>query len=290
MFMRNRTVFFDRTLSRRRLVLGGATFAGGLALPVRLAAAQATPASGGAPEVRFTVTKDAVTAPAAVASGINHVFVENKTGQDQLHMLTLQLPKGVMKDDVAKMQSQQDAPVPDWWLKATMVGNPDWPPAGGVSEGYIDYPAGTYAIMNIFGSQWTTFSVTTAAANVTPPPSGVEVITQDMSFRGLDDGVAAGRALWKVTNGDPVAHEMAFMQVPGATTTVDEIVTALMKGDTPPGYKMMPGGTGILTPGVSMWLYVDLTPGDYAAVCFAPDGWNGPPHALMGMIKVFSVK
>lgn len=281
----------DRPFSRRRFALGGAALAGGLLLPRGAAAAvQTTPAT----EVKFTVTKDALQAPTGVTSGINHVVVENQTGQDQVHLLTLLLPKGVTKDDIAKMNSQENAPVPDWWLTATMVGNPDWPAAGGRSEGYITYAQGTYAIMNIFGSQWTTFTVTKAATDPAAPAADVEVATKDMSFRGLDDGLPAGRKLLKVTNGDLVAHEMAFLHVPSATTPVDTIEEVLMKvqdpSQFPAGYKSVPGGTGILTRGESMWLYVDFSPGAHAAVCFAPDGWNGPPHAMMGMIKVFTVR
>jgi hypothetical protein len=295
MITRNGTTPIDRTISRRRLLGRSAALAGGLVLARPLfAGAHSTPAaSDTAPDVTFTVTADAIKGPAEIVSGINHVTVENQTGQDGVHSLTMQLPEGVTNDDLVKLQQSEDAPVPDWWMKATMVGNPDWPVAGGVSEGYIDYPAGNYAIMNIFGSQWTTFTVKDGATKAPEPASDIAVETKLMNFTGLDDGIAAGRHLWKVTNTDMVAHEMAFIRVPAATTTVDEIIETLMSSEDlsklPAGYASMPGGTGIITPGVSMWLSVDLPAGDYAAVCFAPDGWNGPPHALMGMIKVFSV-
>lgn len=294
MFIRNGTPSIERTFSRRQLLRSGAALTGALVL-ARPLLAVAAPAqeSTAASAVTFTVTGDTIKGPAEVVSGINHVTVENQTGQDGVHVLTMQLPKGVTKDDIAKLNEQQDAPVPDWWLQATMVGNPDWPVAGGTSEGYIDYPAGTYAIINIFGSQWTTFTVKDGGTKTSEPASDVAVETKLMNFSGLDTGTPPGRHLWKVTNTDMVAHEMAFMRVPAATTTVDEIIKTLMSSEDlsklPEGYASMPGGTGIITPGVSMWLYVDLPAGDYAAVCFAPDGWNGPPHAMMGMIRVFSV-
>lgn len=295
MFIRNGTPSIEPTYSRRRILRSGAVLTGGFILAQPLLA-KASPAqeSIAATDVTFTVTAGAIKGPAELESGINHVTVANQTGQDGVHVLTMLLPKGVSKDDIAKLNEQEDAPVPDWWLQATMVGNPDWPVAGGTSEGYIDYPAGTYAIMNIFGSQWTTFTVKDGAAKVSEPASDVAVETKLMNFSGLDDGIPAGRHLWKVTNTDMVAHEMAFLRVPAATTTVDEIIETLMNSEDlsklPAGYASMPGGTGIITPGVSMWLSVDLPAGDYAAVCFAPDGWNGPPHAMMGMIKVFTVK
>lgn len=297
----NGTVPIDRTVSRRRLLGRGAVLAGGLILsrPL-LAAAQSTPAaSTAASGVAFTVTADAITGPTEVVSGINRVTVANQTGQEgSVHVLTMQLPEGVttktLEDFFASLSPEDDAPPPDWWMKATMVGNPDWPVKDGISAGYIDYPAGNYAIINIFGSQWTTFTVKDGAAKAPEPASEVAVETKLMNFSGLDDAVPAGHHLWKVTNSDMVAHEMAFMRVPSATTSVQEVIDTLVSSQDlsklPADYATMPGGTGIITMEVSMWLYVDLPPGDYAAVCFAPDGWTGPPHALMGMIKVFSVE
>ena len=34
---------------------------------------------------------------------------------------------------------------------------------------------------------------------------------------------------------------------------------------------------------------LDLAPGTYIAVCFVPDEETGVPHALMGMVQVFTV-
>jgi hypothetical protein len=38
-----------------------------------------------------------------------------------------------------------------------------------------------------------------------------------------------------------------------------------------------------------MWLALDLQPGTYVALCFIPDEAPGAPHALLGMIQVFTV-
>ena len=42
--------------------------------------------------------------------------------------------------------------------------------------------------------------------------------------------------------------------------------------------------------GQTMWLPIDLKAGTYAAVCFVTDPSNGKPHAMEGMLKVFTVK
>jgi hypothetical protein len=36
-------------------------------------------------------------------------------------------------------------------------------------------------------------------------------------------------------------------------------------------------------------LALDLAPGTYIALCFVPDEETGVPHALMGMVQVFTV-
>ena len=44
----------------------------------------------------------------------------------------------------------------------------------------------------------------------------------------------------------------------------------------------MPGQTG--------WAHLDLTPGDYVAVCFIPSAAHeGKPHFALGMVKGFTV-
>jgi uncharacterized cupredoxin-like copper-binding protein len=44
---------------------------------------------------------------------------------------------------------------------------------------------------------------------------------------------------------------------------------------------MHPGGSASFT--------VDLTPGNYAFICFLPDAKDGKPHALHGMTKQFTI-
>jgi len=36
-------------------------------------------------------------------------------------------------------------------------------------------------------------------------------------------------------------------------------------------------------------LALDLAPGTYIALCFVPEEETGAPHALMGMVQVFTV-
>ena len=35
---------------------------------------------------------------------------------------------------------------------------------------------------------------------------------------------------------------------------------------------------------------LDLTPGEYAAICLVPDPASGTPHVHLGMVKGFSIR
>ncbi|HEX2194576.1 MAG TPA: hypothetical protein VHK63_06450, partial [Candidatus Limnocylindria bacterium] len=48
-------------------------------------------------------------------------------------------------------------------------------------------------------------------------------------------------------------------------------------------------GLGALSAGQTSWLALDLQPGTYVALCFVPDEQTGTPHALMGMVSIFTV-
>ena len=45
-----------------------------------------------------------------------------------------------------------------------------------------------------------------------------------------------------------------------------------------------------ISPGHTTWIEVDLAPGTYAVACFVPDQETQAPHALMGMVQVFTVR
>jgi hypothetical protein len=49
------------------------------------------------------------------------------------------------------------------------------------------------------------------------------------------------------------------------------------------------GGMGQLSPGLTAWTELDLAPGTYVAVCFVFDPATGMPHAVLGMVDVFTV-
>ena len=49
------------------------------------------------------------------------------------------------------------------------------------------------------------------------------------------------------------------------------------------------GGVAPMNPGLTNYLEIDLTAGDYFAICFVPDFETGAPHFALGMIMPFTV-
>jgi hypothetical protein len=94
--------------------------------------------------------------------------------------------------------------------------------------------------------------------------------------------------LLKVTVSDQT-HEFQLVRVPEGTTK-DELLQCL----TGPSCALTAqpidsGGAAAIAPGSTHWVELHLKPGTYAAWCFVPDINTGMPHALMGMITVFTV-
>lgn len=85
-------------------------------------------------------------------------------------------------------------------------------------------------------------------------------------------------------------HELQLASVP-AGTTKEQLLDCLQgKKCTLSGPPMDAGGAAGLAPGQSQWVELHLKPGTYVAWCFVPDIHTGMPHALMGMLTVFTVE
>lgn len=94
--------------------------------------------------------------------------------------------------------------------------------------------------------------------------------------------------LLKVTVADQT-HEFQLVRVP-AGTTKDELLSCLTGGACAlTAQPIDSGGASAIAPGRTHWVELHLQPGTYAAWCFVPDIETGMPHALMGMISVFTV-
>ncbi len=303
----------DMKVTRRRLLaLSGALAAGSTVIRTVPAFAQASPAASPAatpilvsltptddgysyPEVTWTVTNDAITISEPVTAGINRVLLANEGTVDE-HLFTMLLPAGTDLDKLMKSMNDPNAAMPDWASTTLIAGNPDWTLSGKSNEAFISYDPGQYVVIDPFSPRFAHFTVEgTVPADQVAPKADIEIGMIEMDFTGLEKPVPAGRHLWKLSNNGTTFHEVFFLGVP-AGATKDEILDVIKNttdaSSAPKGYSdnAAGAGSGIISKGHAGWYYLDLEAGSYAAVCFAPLNFAGPPHALMGMIRPFTVE
>ena len=92
----------------------------------------------------------------------------------------------------------------------------------------------------------------------------------------------------QVENVGPQPHEVVLARLaPGKT--IKDIKEWEMGGEKglPPVSAV--GGVSPMMANVSGQFTVELTPGDYALICFLPDGKDGKAHLMHGMVKQIKV-
>lgn len=142
--------------------------------------------------------------------------------------------------------------------------------------------------------------------------SETAVTAVDYSFQGLPATLEAGRRHFRFNNTGKELHEMLLLRKkPTTTESFDEIIALGAEDQAAAEAKVdEAGGTFAFPasapgrPADDSSVFVDLTPGEYAAVCFIPVGLTpeaaqaaeesgeepqGPPHVTQGMKVEFTV-
>jgi hypothetical protein len=92
----------------------------------------------------------------------------------------------------------------------------------------------------------------------------------------------------QVTNQGSQPHEMDMLKLMSGKTMKDALAFVQKPAGSPPFEDA--GGMGALNPGMSGWVKLNLTSGNYVALCFVPDRTTGTPHFALGMITSLSVQ
>ena len=123
------------------------------------------------------------------------------------------------------------------------------------------------------------YASTPAKANV------VHVTGEDFKF-DAPDVIPAGLTQFIFLNKGPALHHLAIVKLAGGKT-VDDLRAALANPGPPPSWVKEFGGANAAVPGEESNATLDLTPGNYALICFVDIG--GPPHFAKGMIRALRV-
>jgi plastocyanin len=270
-----------------------------------IAAQDATPAGTGSlltslgyPELQVRVTDDAIEAPSQAAAGPTLLTVENASSEDT-GVFLLAPPSGVsMADLQAAVEATPTAEeeFPDWFYDAVLTGGPSVF-AGGRGQAVINLTPGDWVVASEGDQEPAPIMVTegaspTAAAE---PSADLTVELQEYAF-SIPEEVSAGPQIWELTNIGEQPHIMFMVKTPGPIT-IDQVMQLLQLPEdatpspglpNPEEFKDI-GGLTIISSGRTAWMEFDLEPGNYVAICFIPDKETHEPHALLGMVSIFTV-
>ncbi|HEY7035745.1 MAG TPA: hypothetical protein VH482_30680 [Thermomicrobiales bacterium] len=286
----------------RAIRLAFVFFVLGTILAAAPASAQGTPklATLGYPELRITITDDAIVAPGTAVAGRTLIAYEN-TGHELRQSWLVRVPDDVSASDLAGALLSPDGTPPSWFFQGEFVGFPGAVAAGQMTYAVVDLTPGLYFVVDApFADLLTVVPPAGGAATPTAaaePAADVDVQMFEYDFR-IPATIPAGDHVVKVSNVGREAHEFVLAKSP-APITKEQVMDLIMAGDpaaTPAGggpslNDLEAGevaGFGTLSPGLTGWTELTLDPGTYVAFCFVP-GPDGTPHAAMGMVQVFTV-
>jgi hypothetical protein len=253
-------------------------------------------AAGYDPDTRVAtaIAKDfAFLAPDTVLAGWTTFRLLND-GETIHHMQIVRLDSGKTASDFLTA-TKTPGPLPKW---AVTVGGPNVPDPKSESNVTIDLPAGQYVLLCFVDTpdkvphfaKGMVRPLTVAASNATgtEPVADVTVALTDYAFTVKSGTLSPGKHTVKVVNDGPQEHEIELVRfAPGKST--QDLAAWLAKMDSPPPASALGGVAGNIKGGTG-YFTVDLVPGNYAFLCFAPDAKDGKTHLEHGMVKEFVVQ
>jgi hypothetical protein len=254
-------------------------------------------------DATFTVVAGELEGPEMLRPGYHEVTLSND-GEEGFNVIWLRLHEGANRDDVIAAVEDVDrvfagegdtveaftalleladvygevtaAPgatasigmelEPGTYLLVVSVQSDEGPQAGA--------PANTYRTVDVSGDH-----------GAEPPDADQTVHMVDLAF-ALPGGIEAGEQTWRVVNSGQQLHHMVLLRLQEGMTMDD--VMAWMESEEGPPPADEAGYVGVLSTGVSNYLTLDLTPGEYLAICFMPDHLgqaSGQPHFMLGLMQ-----
>ncbi|MDQ2890690.1 MAG: hypothetical protein M3R65_09120, partial [Gemmatimonadota bacterium] len=124
-----------------------------------------------------------------------------------------------------------------------------------------------------------------AAQVANPPASDIAITLSDYAFT-LSKPVTAGHHVFSVDNSASQPHEVQLVQLAPGKTAADVLRWLEKPGGPPPASAI--GGVAPFSR-TTNYFAADLTPGNYALICFVRDAKDGKPHFMHGMTSTLTV-
>jgi hypothetical protein len=253
----------------------------------------------GLPEINLVATDTEVTGvPSELMAGRYLVTLENRTRDQRIGVYIIAVPDGTSDDEA--LHGMLDPGQPTWYYDATWAGGPV-AGAGQTDGAVIELAAGSWWISIDRTAEASEPEDTATKLNVSGDMSAagdiadaVPVTLTEYSFT-LPATLATGPQIWAVTNIGAQPHFLGLAGLPDGTT-LDQLAEAISMAftGTPAASALSLEDihdiyeTSILSSGQTMWISVDLAPGTFGLACFLPDEETGAPHAMLGMMQVFT--
>jgi hypothetical protein len=246
--------------------------------------------------ITITAVDFSYTLPQTVPAGLVDItFVNSGT---QLHQAQLvQLNSGVTYDQFHSALLQKGLLVMRTLGK--LMGGPNITAPGKSSEVILNLPAGQYVavcpipakdgVRQYLKGMISSFTVTASSSNAQPaaPTATGQVALKSFSI-DLPASISAGAITWQVTNTGQEPYELNVVKLaPGKTA---QNVSAFYTHPSGPPPFVNIGGMASISTGLSGWVKLDLTAGNYVALSQVLDKATGKPDFLLGMITPFSVQ
>ncbi len=166
---------------------------------------------------------------------------------------------------------------------------------------FSDLPEGEYALLcfvetaegvpHFAEGMALPFTVEGEANTAALPEADEEIVARDYAF-DAPETVAAGEVTFELSNTGNEFHEATLVQL-AEGVTVDQLGEILASTEPAPADAPAPfagmSGINAVSPGVTQRGTFNLEAGNYAWLCFVPNG-EGIPHFALGMIAPLTVE
>jgi hypothetical protein len=119
----------------------------------------------------------------------------------------------------------------------------------------------------------------------------VDVAGVDYGYEGVPSTIPAGTVAFRFANeSDTEEHEMAILKKADGVQLSWEELVELPEEEAMTKAEFL--GAAFAPPGGDSGTFAELSPGEYAMICFIPVGGSedGPPHFTQGMLQEFTVE
>lgn len=234
-------------------------------------------------------------APTQIEAGLVSITLENE-GQEPHHVQLARLNDGVSPDQFQTALQQNPEAV---LVLVTWAGGPGVVDFGGSQEVIVELTAGNYMLLCFIPSpdgvphlakgMVASLEVVDKSAQTgeQPPKADATVKMDDFAFI-LPSEIKAGPQVWQIDNHGQQPHEIGLIKL-AEGKTMEDVGAFMAAPNGPPPFSDV-GGLQAIDPGESGWVNLNLTPGEYVALCHIPDPASGKPHVELGMVAAFSVE